>query len=156
MTVLLIATLALLLFAALCGLVSRCSHKRTTFPLTVLGAPMYIVCLDCGRRFDYDWSAMRIGRPRGAGIEAQLLQREPRPRSPPVDEIAKMELIQALAVRVMGWQAIIATGLDHTKFVKLFVPARIPAGPTIQLTRSRIVPGTHSSPMRTASRLLTG
>jgi hypothetical protein len=48
-----------------------CSHRRTTFPLTPsrrsLGvdpdAPRtYVVCLDCGKEFAYDWDEMRVGR----------------------------------------------------------------------------------------------
>ena len=51
-----------------------CSHKRTTFPLTPsrnskLSAEArrgtYIVCLNCGKEFDYDWKEMRIGSPVG-------------------------------------------------------------------------------------------
>jgi len=41
-----------------------CGHRTTTFPLTPnnrRGA--YVVCLDCGREFAYDWNAMRIGDP---------------------------------------------------------------------------------------------
>lgn len=44
----------------------RCSHKKMTFPLTPAGrsggaaAQTYIVCLDCGRRFGYDWDRMRV------------------------------------------------------------------------------------------------
>lgn len=52
-----------------------CSHQRTTFPMTpgrriatppVLGAPRsgtYVVCLDCGKEFAYNWNEMRIGEP---------------------------------------------------------------------------------------------
>ena len=52
-----------------------CSHQRTTFPLTpgrrhagppVLGAPRngtYVVCLDCGKEFAYNWNEMRVGEP---------------------------------------------------------------------------------------------
>ncbi len=54
-----------------------CSHARTTFPLTparhgtASGAErrgMYVVCLDCGKEFSYDWAGMRrgnqvVGRP---------------------------------------------------------------------------------------------
>jgi hypothetical protein len=45
-----------------------CSHKRTTFPIT-LRSPLspgaarkatYVVCLDCGREFDYHWKAMQM------------------------------------------------------------------------------------------------
>jgi hypothetical protein len=55
-----------------------CSHKRTTFPITLRsqissGAAMsdaassgaarkatYVVCLDCGREFDYNWKEMQM------------------------------------------------------------------------------------------------
>ena len=50
-----------------------CSHQRTTFPMTpgrknagpvVLGATRqgtYVVCLDCGKEFAYNWNEMRVG-----------------------------------------------------------------------------------------------
>lgn len=49
-----------------------CSHRRTTFPLTPsrsngYGAPgaarngTYVVCLDCGKEFAYNWDEMRVG-----------------------------------------------------------------------------------------------
>jgi hypothetical protein len=52
-----------------------CSHQRTTFPQTpsrkngAQQAPgamrngTYIVCLDCGKEFTYNWSEMRMGQP---------------------------------------------------------------------------------------------
>ena len=46
-----------------------CAHQRTTFPQTPArkasgysvrnGA--YVVCLDCGKEFSYDWKEMRVG-----------------------------------------------------------------------------------------------
>jgi hypothetical protein len=48
-----------------------CSHSRTTFPQTpgrtgksaTAGRNgMYVVCLDCGKEFAYDWNEMRVGR----------------------------------------------------------------------------------------------
>jgi len=61
----------------LCG----CGHRQTTFPITLragakidgeLDAPSdtYIVCLECGRRFAYDWTRMRIARRRIAWAAA--------------------------------------------------------------------------------------
>jgi hypothetical protein len=47
-----------------------CSHKRTTFPLTPARKAanptsarqgMYVVCLDCGQEFRYNWKEMRVG-----------------------------------------------------------------------------------------------
>jgi hypothetical protein len=51
----------------------RCSHRRTTFPITrsrkLVGAHAtagpngtYVVCLDCGREFAYDWKTMSVGQ----------------------------------------------------------------------------------------------
>jgi hypothetical protein len=42
-----------------------CSHRRTTFPLTPTRKSgrtreTYVVCLDCGTEFEYDWQEMRI------------------------------------------------------------------------------------------------
>ncbi len=45
-----------------------CSHKRITFPITIKEARKrsgnstgtYVVCLDCGGEFAYDWQAMKI------------------------------------------------------------------------------------------------
>ena len=48
-----------------------CSHSHTTFPLTPgRRSPRsghrhstYVVCLDCGQEFQYNWAEMRIGEP---------------------------------------------------------------------------------------------
>ena len=61
-------------------LVFGCWHKRCTFPITVRGklrhsvaaasaTGTYVVCLDCGREFAYDWSQMKIlaSKPHTAG-----------------------------------------------------------------------------------------
>lgn len=36
-----------------------CSHKRSTFPLTPPKGECYIVCLDCGAEFTYNWQTMQ-------------------------------------------------------------------------------------------------
>jgi hypothetical protein len=41
-----------------------CAHRTTTFPLTPKRKrDTYVACLDCGKEFRYDWTAMRIGQP---------------------------------------------------------------------------------------------
>jgi len=49
-----------------------CSHYRMSFPLTLGRKPAlsgahrhgtYVVCLDCGQEFRYDWAEMRVGEP---------------------------------------------------------------------------------------------
>jgi hypothetical protein len=70
-----------------------CSHQRTTFPLTParksgVATPSntprkgaYIVCLDCGKEFAYDWDVMRVGQP----VPAHAL---PRPTATSVERMA--------------------------------------------------------------------
>jgi hypothetical protein len=49
-------------------LLFRCRHHRLTrpmAPMTKAGTPhseSYVVCLDCGKHFEYDLSRMRIGK----------------------------------------------------------------------------------------------
>jgi hypothetical protein len=59
------------MIASLLNSMFGCSHSRTTFPLTPSRRTQlsseasrqgtYVVCLDCGREFDYNWKEMRIG-----------------------------------------------------------------------------------------------
>lgn len=45
-----------------------CSHKRITFPITIrqkrarttTPTGTYVVCLDCGGEFEYDWKEMKV------------------------------------------------------------------------------------------------
>jgi hypothetical protein len=58
---------------AMFNLLFGCAHRKTTFPLTAgrsRGAA-YVVCLDCGAEFEYDWKQMRIGKAMAArGVAA--------------------------------------------------------------------------------------
>lgn len=58
-------------FGFLCSLLSgSCRHRRYTFPMSSrressaasagTRAPAYVVCLDCAKRFPYDWEQMRV------------------------------------------------------------------------------------------------
>jgi hypothetical protein len=60
------------MFQSLFDLFLGCSHRRTTFPITLVrksavsGATRggtYVVCLDCGKEFAYNWKEMRLGQP---------------------------------------------------------------------------------------------
>jgi hypothetical protein len=50
-----------------------CSHQRTTFPLT-RASRTYVVCLDCGREFAYNWTNMQIGEPVTARVPVAQAQ----------------------------------------------------------------------------------
>ena len=55
--------------ASLISYLFGCSHDRTTFPMRTRNSAdasrqgTYIVCLDCGKEFDYNWQDMRVGHP---------------------------------------------------------------------------------------------
>ena len=61
------------------NLIFRCPHRRLTrpvAPVTKAGEPhsqSYVVCLDCGKRFEYDLNEMRIGKPIEPSHEANAL-----------------------------------------------------------------------------------
>ena len=60
------------------NLLFRCRHRRLTrpvAPITKAGQPhsqSYVVCLDCGKQFEYDLKLMRMGKvidhPHDAGV----------------------------------------------------------------------------------------
>lgn len=58
------------LTACLAAVIERlfgCPHRKTTIPITKragLTSETYVVCLECGRRFEYDWAKMRIAKRR--------------------------------------------------------------------------------------------
>ena len=47
------------------GSLFGCSHSHCTFPITATVqravASTYVVCLDCGKEFPYDWQKMKRG-----------------------------------------------------------------------------------------------
>jgi DNA-directed RNA polymerase subunit RPC12/RpoP len=52
----------------LLNLLLRCSHRRLTRPVAPITKPgqphsqSYVVCLDCGKQFEYDVSQMKMGK----------------------------------------------------------------------------------------------
>jgi hypothetical protein len=69
------------------NLLFRCPHRRLTrpmAPITKTGKPhsqSYVVCLDCGKQFEYDLNEMRIGRPIRHSDDAGVVPRNlPKPR----------------------------------------------------------------------------
>jgi DNA-directed RNA polymerase subunit RPC12/RpoP len=52
----------------LLNLLFRCSHRRLTRPVAPITKPgqphsqSYVVCLDCGKQFEYDVSQMKMGK----------------------------------------------------------------------------------------------
>lgn len=59
-----------------------CSHSKTTFPMTPRrkagtsnARATYVVCLECGREFEYDWHEMRIRK--AAPVTPRIQQHVP-------------------------------------------------------------------------------
>jgi hypothetical protein len=57
------------MIASLLDVVFGCSHSHYSFPITVRPihrrgvarlTGTYVVCLDCGREFAYDWEEMKV------------------------------------------------------------------------------------------------
>jgi hypothetical protein len=65
-----------------------CSHKKLSFPITVRGARRrtqaaavtgtYVVCLECGQEFPYDWNAMKVVRGSSSASAPTSIATEPR------------------------------------------------------------------------------
>jgi hypothetical protein len=66
-----------------------CTHKKMSFPITVRGARRrsteaaaatgtYVVCLDCGQEFAYDWSQMKVVRGTQGPSRQPAVAAEPR------------------------------------------------------------------------------
>jgi hypothetical protein len=66
-----------------------CTHKKLSFPITVRGAlrrnsaaaattGTYVVCLDCGQEFPYDWSQMKVVRSTRDSSGRPAISAEPR------------------------------------------------------------------------------
>lgn len=59
------------MFARLVDVFFGCRHARYSFPVTIRGAKArrpaaaaltgtYVVCLECGKEFAYDWQGMKV------------------------------------------------------------------------------------------------
>jgi len=86
------------------NLLFRCPHRRLTrpvAPVTKAGQPhsqSYVVCLDCGKQFEYDLKQMRIGKPIDHSNDACVVPQDmPTPRQTK----AKYALLAALPAAVL-------------------------------------------------------
>lgn len=80
------------------NLLFRCPHRRLTrpmAPITKSGKPhsqSYVVCLDCGKQFEYDLQRMRIGRAIDHSHDAAVV--------PPMPRRAKRKVGYAVAAAI--------------------------------------------------------
>jgi DNA-directed RNA polymerase subunit RPC12/RpoP len=72
---------------SLMNLLFRCSHRRLSRPLASVRRAgdrheePYIVCLDCGKRFEYDRQKMKIVKSAGTPVSPQVRPNIPAPRA---------------------------------------------------------------------------
>ena len=73
---------------SLLNILFRCPHRRLTrpvAPITKAGQPhsqSYVVCLDCGKQFEYDLNQMRIGKAIDRSIDGGVVPPDmPKPRN---------------------------------------------------------------------------
>jgi hypothetical protein len=89
----------------------RCGHPRTSFPRRPAAKPgepgeeMYVVCLDCGKRFRYDWERMRIG--------PEILS--PGQAPPPARPRPRLRYLVAFSTLPLVWLIGKATRGKHSK-----------------------------------------
>ena len=85
------------------NLLFRCSHRRLTrpvAPMTKAGQPhsqSYVVCLDCGKQFEYDLSQMRMGKAIDHSHDAGIIEPPPKRKG-----ILRYTLLAVPAAIVLG------------------------------------------------------
>ena len=90
----------------LLNLLFRCSHRHLTrpvAPITKAGQPhsqSYVVCLDCGKQFEYDLNEMRIGKAIDLAHDAGVLP--PRMPLPPSTKVKYAVLAAVPVALVVG------------------------------------------------------
>lgn len=110
---------------SLLNLLFRCSHRRLTrpvAPITKAGQPhsqSYVVCLDCGKQFEYDLNQMRIGKAIGRSHEVGVV-------SPDIPTRRKKKIGYALLAAV---PAAVVLGAVLTGKKKAVKPERGEADP---------------------------
>jgi DNA-directed RNA polymerase subunit RPC12/RpoP len=84
------------------NLIFRCSHRRLTRPMTPVtktGKPhgqAYVVCLDCGKQFEYDVQTMHMGRAIDRSHESAVV-----PDGRPQKSKVKLALLAAVPAGVL-------------------------------------------------------
>lgn len=73
------------MFGRIMDFIFGCRHSRYSFPLTIRAGTRrsansrvgtYVVCLDCGREFSYDWQQMRFARSEASQPTGALVTKE--------------------------------------------------------------------------------
>src|ERR1700730_17880028 len=105
-----------------------CSHRRLTRPITPVSKPgvpsgeTYVVCLDCGKQFAYDWNRMRLGKPIEKCPDAGVLQ-------PDMPGPGKAKIKYALLGSAIPLAVLLGSALDSKRRPKSPVPPEVLKSP---------------------------
>jgi DNA-directed RNA polymerase subunit RPC12/RpoP len=98
----------------LLNLLFRCSHRRLTRPVAPITKPgqphsqSYVVCLDCGRQFEYDVSQMKMGKAIDLSHDSGVL-----PPETPIPRWTKVKYALLAAVPAAVVLGALLTGKKH-------------------------------------------
>ncbi len=115
------------MIGVLAELLFRCPHRRLTRPITPVsrsgepGGETYVVCLECGKQFYYDWEKMRLGGPVPRGDGKGVLP--PEPPKPRTSKLKYAVLASAIPLAVLIGKTI----LSRPKAAKKDPPNRPPS-----------------------------
>ena len=99
----------------LLNLLFRCSHRRLTRPVAPITKPgqphsqSYVVCLDCGKQFEYDVSQMRMGKAIDRSLDVGIV-----PPDVPTSRKKKMGYALLVAVPAAVILGAVLTGKKKT------------------------------------------
>jgi len=129
------------------NLLFRCQHRRKTFPLTPARpkgadpaekhADMYVVCLDCGKQFVYDWEKMKLG---GA---VDISGESPAPE--PVPPVNKVPFRTKSKMRYLLWGSALSAAVVIGKTAQARKRSTSAAKPDGQSDNSKDAKTPHSS-----------
>jgi len=94
----------------------RCEHRHLTRPVAAVqaaGKPhggCYVVCLNCGKQFEYDWSEMSRGRPIGYSNDEGVV-----PPAPPWSREAKLRYAVLLTVPALLALGVVLAGTSEPR-----------------------------------------
>jgi hypothetical protein len=89
------------------NLIFGCRHRHTTFPLTPAKkspsepSETYVVCLDCGKQFIYDWENMRLDKP--ADISASRAEQHPEAEKIPFKTKSNLRYVALASALPLAW-----------------------------------------------------
>ena len=123
-----------------------CSHRRLTRPITPVSKPgvpsgeTYVVCLECGKQFAYDWNHMRIGKPIERSPDSGVLQ-------PEMPLAARTKIKYALFGSAIPLAVLLGSALATNRRARTRAkPESVNSGPTARAGLDQCIELPHAGP----------